>query len=224
MVGEVLEYEISHIRKTVVILNDGINDVSQGESYIDAAIALLEIGLLLLERTKRLTKPNHSRIACSCICCGYEPGEQDGYCCWNEWECNVTAHFMSLSGCFRLVRPFIIEFGRYSEIHESQSDEEVMKLEEIPLEKDSKENLISDWVIAVGYATSDGSPHAIRSVLLKYVDLPTMLPHLGPNDLPEDVKPRWLFDAVRAVDEILRYKRMPERRIEAVPDIAGMSI
>ena len=91
-------------------------------------------------------------------------------------------------------------------------------------EKEGIEEAIRDWVIAVGYATPDGSPHAIRSIILSYVDLPSMLPHLGPNDEPQDIRPQWLFDAVRAVDEILFNMRIPERKMDAVPDVAGMSI
>lgn len=103
-------------------------------------------------------------------------------------------------------------------------DEEIRLIRNKRPEGNSKESLIREWVVAVGYATLDGSPHALRLAMLKYVKLPPMLPHLGPNDEPDDLKPRWLFDAARSVDQILRYKRMPETEIEEVPDVAGMSM
>lgn len=97
-------------------------DCSKEQHSVDAAIAILDIGLLLLERTKRLARPDHQRIACSCVCCLDEPDDPGDWCCNELVSCNVTAHFMILSDIFRLVRPFMTGLEMYGEGNESEDD------------------------------------------------------------------------------------------------------
>ena len=226
IVGVLLSDQSFQIRMKVVRFDSKTNNVREVEYCIDAAIAILQLGLLLLERTKRLARPNCRRVLYSCICCRTEDDENESSCDYRD-ACPVIACFRRLSMTFRLIGPITKGDPKG---YKSEEDEDITKYwkdwrywQSTP-EKGGGEDLIRDWVIAVGYATPDGSPHALRSVISKYVDLPPMRPHLGPNDEPENIKPRWLYDAVRAVEGILLNMRIPERKMEAVPDVAGMSI
>jgi len=232
-VGRVLEDADDHIRNAVQEFDKGTNDpaCTEGEYYIDAAIAILEIGLLLIERTERLAGSKHLlvEVPCPCQVAMRSPALDD----LSKFKtCPVRNYICYISQTFRVVSPFDDGFrwDYDSGGNDSEDDEpftlywKFWKIWKRASEKEGIEEVIRDWVIAVGYATSDGSPHAIRSVILSYVDLPSMLPHLGPNDEPQDIRPRWLFDAIRAVDEILLNMRIPERKMEALPDVAGMSI
>ena len=69
-VRRVLECEDRHIQDMVEGFDKGTNDVActEGEYYIDAAIAILEIGLLLIERTNRLARSKHLRVEGPCPC------------------------------------------------------------------------------------------------------------------------------------------------------------
>ena len=247
-VVRVLDLADDHIRDIFDEFDKATNDpaCSRGEYYIDAAIAILEIGLLLVERTKRLATPKVLSRAGLCPCQAPMRSPALSDISRDQSTCPVRAYMWHIPRTLRLVSPFNDDFwlDSDSEFNGSKDDEDYSNAESNESEDDEEtihywrdwgywedesqkgviEEVIRVWVIAVGYATPDGSPHAIRSVILEYVDLPTMLPHPGPNDEPEDVRPRWLCDAVRAVHEILVNMRIPERKMEAVPDFAEMSI
>jgi len=228
VVAGVLGAQIRQIRWKLARFDGQVNNLREGEYYMDAAIGILEIGLSMLERTKRLDTPKDPCVEVSCQCQVPVRSPAVDVIPYALSMCPVDAHFLLIDLAFRRVSPFGDQISRDSDSDSegigSEDDEDDSDSEVNESEYEYDEDVIRDWVIAIGYATPDGSPHAIRSVFLKYVDLPPMLPHLGPNDEPEDIRPRWLLDAFRAVDHILEDRRIPERKIEVVPDIAGISI
>jgi len=221
IVSRVVRYEILSIGNSITDYDAGRNHCSEGEYFVDAAIAVLDIGFSMLKRTKRLAKPNHPFVECSCVCVDSSPAYS---CCASVKYCPVVMSYYLIYGTLRKVKPYLAEIQRHGEGDERDDDEDYWAQRKLPLEPESSEELIRTWVKAVGYATSDGSPHPLRSVMLKYVKLPPMLPYHGPNDQPINIRDPWLYDALMSVDQIIRDKRMPEVKHDSVPEIGGISI
>lgn len=218
-VRKVLEYETGRIDTAVEEFDLKKVSCTESQLFVDAAVAILDIGLLIFKRQERLAKAGLRREAWSCKCC---PDED---CSDNFRECPVLAHLSLLFHVFEGLRPYVFDIEQDGDGGESDDHVEYRDDLRITSPESNYESLVREWITAVGYATFDGSPHAIRSVILKYnVKLPPMLPYLGPNAEPIDTKAPWLFDALRSVDKILTFHRLPEFKPEVVPDLGVMSI
>ena len=121
----VLQCEINHIRDMVEVFDKETNDpaCTEGDYYIDAAIAILEIGISSIERTERLARPEHLRLEepCPCQVAMHSPALDDFSN--SQSTCPVRASFWDIARSFRVVSPFNhIRRDPYSESNESEDD------------------------------------------------------------------------------------------------------
>ena len=216
--ARVLRDELQSIETSIGNFDDTRSYCSEGDYSVDAAIAILGIGVLMLDRTKRFAKPNHQRIACSCVCVESIPicqcSDETGYC-------PVMAVYFYLDCVLRAVTPYTMGGPGICWGKDDQDWSEHFKI--FP-EDESNVDLFRALYIAVCYATSDGSPHPLRSVVSNYVKLPPMLPYDDPNGQPIKIKGSWLFEAFDSIDLIIRYARLPGAKHDTVPEISGLSI
>jgi len=221
-VSRVVGYELLSIQDSITNCNSRRNHCEE-DYFVDAAIALLDIGLLFIKRTKRLATPSHRYVACSCVCVECSPTDD----CDNSGYCPAINNYYSLYKTLRKVRPYLggmLRDGEGGDSDDEEEDSDDEKDNYIPRELESSEDLIRAWFKAVGYATSDGCPHFLRFVILKYIKLPPMLPYHSPNAQPINLREPWLFDALRSVDRVLRTLKLPEAKHDIVPEINGLSI
>jgi len=185
---------------------------SKGEYFVDAAIAVLDIGLLLIERHSRLAKKGHNpeRWWCTCECqvcsevCIDDREDDDGFC--NVGFCLVT--FANIC--------HVIWHSQGKQLSRHQVGVE------------DSESVRSEWLAAICYATPDNSPHALRNALSRYVDLPPLVTNPGPNANQTVALTQWLETQMarllRIVVAGVEAGVMPERNSHPVPDVAALSL
>jgi hypothetical protein len=188
---------------------------SRDEYFVDAAIAILDIGLLLIERHNRLAKADHEMYpehACECHVCPEDPDEDfvDG-----DVACQVYHCFETFSDIWKVIvgaeygTTGSMVTGGYSSV---------------------QKRMLAD----ICYATPDGSPHPLRVALSRYIDLPSLVPDPGP-DAPNDINlSRWLHCEMRRLRFYVGGGEMPPRtcipnpipKVAALPilNVAGLSI
>jgi len=87
------------------------------------------------------------------------------------------------------------------------------------------ESVQKEWFAAICYATPDGSPHPLRSVLAKYIDLPSLVIDPGPNacrdaDLIDRIEGE-MFHMLATVDD---RSILDRKKSSPIPNIADLSI
>jgi len=121
IVSRVVRYEILSIGNSITDYDAGRNHCSEGEYFVDAAIAVLDIGFSMLKRTKRLAKPNHPLVECSCVCVDSSPAYS---CCASVKYCPVVMSYYLIYGTLRKVKPYLAEIQRHGEGDERDDDED----------------------------------------------------------------------------------------------------
>jgi len=177
---------------------------SRGEFFVDAAIAVLDIGLLLFERHKKLAKQDHSLdqwCACECQTC-YE-----GCDIFGETYCDVHGCFVDFQEIWEVIWPLPVN-------HLGPNQK--------PME--DGENVQREWLQACCYANPDGSPHLLRNVLSKYFDLPSLVSPLCRDSSQYVILYQWLEKRMNHLGSIVESGVMPGRDSHPVPDVAALSI
>jgi hypothetical protein len=170
----------------------------QGEYFVDAAIAVLDIGLLLFERQKRTAKKDHDLAsACACVCQDCEASD-----CADR--CRVHSCFNNFYNLWESIQPPDIECEQFN--------------------NEGEDLVFQEWLAAVCYATPDGSPYPLGVVLSRYIDLPYLVPNPGPNAPNDDNLSRWLYCEMRRLGEYVERGKMPKRTSYPVPNVAGLPI
>lgn len=170
MIGTAVSSELDQVISLIGRSVDGSPNItpakcSMGEYYVDAAIALLDIGLLVFERQARFKKADNHPIRCACLCLPCVDCDKDTDA--NDKTCQVYDCFESLRLAINAVQPNMeTRLGRKD--GDSQDSE---------LEMD--ENIKEEWLNATFYAGPDGTPHDLRVAILNYVDLPALKPFSG---------------------------------------------
>ena len=196
-------------------------DCDKAVYSMDATIAILEIGLVAFERQKAAGK--HELTCRPMIYCHLGPGVKTA-----EKQCEVESSLYMLGKVWMqcvLPRPpngiaNSIRSERFIRIGNG------LHFERYPSPKEVANDLAEweAWHIAIRYSTPDNRSHPLREILLRYIDLPPILPHPGPNDnaLPETDD--WLRPRLEGLGASFRKGQMPDRRPGPVLDLGGMSI
>jgi len=183
---------------------------NEAEYSMDATIALLEIALLAFERQSRLG-PEHGSICERIKDYRSLPRlETEG------WICAVEFSFFELGDVWQYCVLPRVPDGMADRIHSQRSAS--------PEEVADYLAVWEVWHIAIRYLTRDNEPHPLRETLLKYIDLPPILPHPGPNDNAIPESDDWLRPCLDKLAFDIALKKMPDRRPGPVLDLEGMSI
>jgi hypothetical protein len=190
--------------------------------WIDLTIALLEIVLLAFERQSRLG-PEHDSI-CERI------KDQRGLLGLDREVgiCDVKFSLFELGDVLEnCVLPRVLDViadgihpERLARLEDDASPEELADFEETA-------NYLfvwEAWHVAIRYSTRDNQSHPLRETLLKFIDLPPILPHPAPDDNPITESDDWLRPCLVKLAHDIAAGKMPDRRPGPVLDLGGMSI
>jgi len=171
---------------------------------VDAAVAMLDIALLIFKRHRLAPKKdNELDWWCACVCQECEGGDSEDE---NRNTCEVYDCVDDFARVWDVIWP----------LEEQHLDGEVLM--------EDGDSIRKEWLAAICYATPDGSPHPLRKVLSKYIDLPSLVPDPGPNIDHDSSLDRWLYDQMYIVRDIVTRGVMPKRTNNPVPNVAGLSI
>jgi hypothetical protein len=198
---------------------------SRGVYLVDAATALLDAGHILIKRRRRLADyaPSLGVPPCSPGDCLWHPPyhygpTDDGY------NCRANAAFSDLAS--------VLTFGALPFTPDEPTPRQVN--DEATFEREGRRPFLKweQYHIAVRYATCDNRAHPLREAILKYTDLPPILPQLGPNDNAISEPDDWLRPCLEKLALLIRKREIPEigtremshRISEPVLDLGGMSM
>jgi len=189
---------------------------NEAEYSMDATIALLEIVLLPFERQSRLG-PKHGSICERIKDCRSLPRlETKGRICAVEYS------FFELGDVWQCCVLPRVPDGMADGIHSERSASP--KDDASPEEVADYLAVWEAWHIAIRYLTHDNQPHPLRETLLKYIDLPPILPPPGPNHNVIPESDDWLRPYLKKLAQDIARGKMPDRRPEPVLDLGWMSI
>jgi hypothetical protein len=184
---------------------------SNGEFFVDATIAVLDIGMLLIERHKRTARKDRKRhLWCTCECqvCGE--------------DCDDVGH----EAC-QVVKCLEVFGDTLFTISPIEKEDTILRLKDM----EDDESVQKEWFAAICYATPDGSPHPLRSVLAKYIDLPSLVIHSGPNTCQDaDLIDRIEGEIIRMLLTVQyrtildRHTILDRKKSSPIPNIVGLSI
>ena len=209
------------------------SDHTAGMYRMDAAIALLEINCIMLERQRRSAiyarlpgyrptgRTHRGQVNCSADACFERLAEIWGT--WTtpdeEYECSLNSWETYITGS----------------MDEDEQDEMASWLQEWRELDAAVQCAVGDnEYLATQYAICDNELHPFREAVLKYIDLPPIPPNMRYNDIPPVlpcegehdtlVVEHWLGTYLDKIGRILRSGKMPEREPEDSLDMGGMSI
>jgi hypothetical protein len=221
MIGQAVSDEISQLTELVSRKVDGSRNVtpdkcSQGEYHVDAAIALLDIGLLVMKRQERFRKTGDHPAKCQCLCVPCVDCED------RETTCTVDGVFAELLDALVTVEPDMEKQEGQNrvigtnEVEDDESDDLRDKDTDTHNSNCELDQELWEWIGATFCACSDGTPHDLRLAILKYVDLPPLLPNLSViDDQLEDSLRR----CINNINEIIKSEKMPRPTGEPVKQI-----
>jgi len=186
------------------------NKCSIEEYYVDAATALLDIGLMMFKRKERFQKDDEHPTACACLCIPCLEPHIDPET--DDTACPVHKCFDTLRRAMIAVQPNmevknLEDYGRDDDGESEDSEREV------------DDEIRGHWIYATFYAFPDGTPQDLRLAILKYLDLPPLLPYPGPDHEFDNHVEESLRNCIHGINEIIKSGKMPKPTGRPLPQI-----